>query len=121
MSGTTDIQSLADRVRNVLPPSHASEKPMFGGITFLVNGNMLCCVSRHGLMVRVGKEAEAEALARPHARPCLGAGRPMVGFILVEPKGIDREADLASWVAMARRYVESLPIKNKKPKRRRAS
>ena len=84
---------------------------MFGGITFLVNGNMLCSASRHGLMVRVGREAEPEALARPFARPCLGAGRRMAGFIMVEPRGIATDARLAEWVAMACGYVEALPRK----------
>jgi len=111
MSVKTDLHILAERVRGVLPDGYASEKRMFGGITFLVNGNMLCCASKRGLMVRVGKEAEPEALARPFAGPCLGAGRPMAGFIMVEPQGIVGDSDLANWVSLARVYVESLPPK----------
>jgi hypothetical protein len=84
---------------------------MFGGVTFLVSGNMLCCVSKNGLMVRVGKDAEETALSRPHAAPCLGTGRRMAGFILVQPAGIESDVDLRSWLSLARAYVEPLPVK----------
>jgi hypothetical protein len=94
---------------------------MFGGITFLLNGNMLCCASAKGLMVRVGAAAEAAALRSRHASPCLGAGRPMAGFIIVEPAGIAAESDLLRWLSVARAYVETLPPKvkvtRKTPKR----
>ena len=91
---------------------------MFGGITFLVNGNMLCCAARTGLMVRVGAASEAEALASPFARPCLGAGRRMAGFVMVEPEGIATSANLKAWLAMARSYVEALPPKKPAPRKR---
>ena len=107
---------LAERVRAVLPLGHASETRMFGGVTFLVHGNMLCCASKQGLMVRVGKEAEAAALSRPFAHPCTGAGRPMAGFIMVEPEGISERAALSQWVEMARAYVDQLPPKAPKRK-----
>ena len=68
---------LAARVEDALPAGLATQKRMFGGITFLVSGNMLCCATRTGLMVRVGAAAQAEALASPFWRPCLGAGRRM--------------------------------------------
>ncbi len=109
--GKADLHILAERVRSVLPPDYATEKRMFGGITFLVNGNMLCCVSKQGLMARVGKDAEPEALTRPFARPCLGTGRPMAGFIMVEHQGLVDDTSLANWVSLARAYVESLPPK----------
>ena len=62
-------------------------------------------------MVRVGVAAEAQALESPFARPCMGAGRKMPGFVMVEPGGLSNSADLKSWVAMARAYVETLPPK----------
>jgi TfoX/Sxy family transcriptional regulator of competence genes len=84
---------------------------MFGGITFLMNGNMLCCASKQGLMVRVGRDAEEAALSQPFARPCLGAGRRMAGFVMVEPVGITESTALARWLEMARAYVNRLPPK----------
>src|SRR6266702_2977125 len=84
-SNATDI--LADRVRDLLGNRPITAKRMFGGLTFLLSGNMLCCVSAKGLMARIGAAAEPAALAKPYAAPCLGSGRRMAGFILVEPPG----------------------------------
>jgi TfoX/Sxy family transcriptional regulator of competence genes len=106
-----DRKGLALRVEHCLPTGFATTKQMFGGLTFLHRGNMLCCVSRKGLMVRVGAKAEPEALASPFATRCLGAGRPMAGFIMVEAEGIKDDRDLTRWLVMARDYVEALPAK----------
>jgi hypothetical protein len=111
MKNHEGILILAERIRAALPANYASEKRMFGGITFLVNGNMLCCASKQGLMVRVGKEAEAAALSRPFARPCLGTGRRMAGFIMIEPAGIAEPTALSQWLDMARDYAGRLPPK----------
>lgn len=119
MKPQQDIHILAERIRVVLPTRRTTEMRMFGGITFLLDGNMLCCASKQGVMFRVGKDAEASALSRPFARPCLGTGRPMAGFILVEPAGIADTAMLAEWVDMARAYVDRLPPKTIKTKRLR--
>lgn len=113
------IEILAERVRDVLKDRPISTKRMFGGITFLLNGNMLCCASKNGLMIRVGAAAEEAALTKPHAARCLGAGRPMAGFILVGPSGITRDADLNDWVHRALAYVELLPPKKAKTALRR--
>jgi hypothetical protein len=102
---------LAGRIRAALPAGHVTEKRMFGGVTFLLNGNMLCCASKQGLMVRVGRDAEAAALSQPFARPCLGTGRQMAGFIMVERAGIPDGGMLSQWLDMARAYVERLPPK----------
>lgn len=109
--------TLADQIDAHLPAGFAQRKAMFGGITFMHRGNMLCCTSRKGLMVRVGAENEPTALMSPYASRCLGAGRPMAGFVLIEPNGLIRDADVVSWLAMARRYVESLPEKTSKRER----
>lgn len=111
MTGRQDVLILAERIRAQLAAERVSEKRMFGGITFLVNGNMLCCASRQGLMVRVGKEAEAAALSQPFAQPCLGTGRRMAGFIMVAPAGIAESTALSHWLEMARAYVSRLPPK----------
>ncbi len=105
--------ALAARVRGALAAETTTERRMFGGVAFLVGGNMLCCASGKGLMVRVGREREAEALARPHASLCLGTGRPMSGFIMVDPAGVATDAAVAGWLALARSYVDALPAKAK--------
>ena len=107
---------LADRIRAVLPDRHASEKRMFGGVTFLVKGNMLCCAFKQGLMLRVGKDAEAKALSEPSVRRLGNGRRKMPGFVFVEPDGIADEAALSHWIGMARAYVDRLPPKTAKKK-----
>lgn len=109
----SQAQHLVERVRTGLGDvgQKLTEKRMFGGTTFLLNGNMLCCVSKSGLMVRIGAEAEPDALARPFTQPCLGAGRRMAGFISVAFDGLATEPSLRSWLAMARNYVEPMPMK----------
>lgn len=87
------------------------ERRMFGGITMMMNGNMLCCVARQGLMVRVGAAAEATALARPSVQPCMGAGRRMAGFVMVDLDGLTTPQEVTSWLRLAHAYVKSLPPK----------
>ena len=108
---------LVERTRALIPDESVEQKKMFGGTCFMVNGNMLVCASKRGLMARVGKHQEAEALARPHASPCRPTGRPMPGFIRIEPEGVASDEDLKAWVDMARAYVCALPEKQAKPKR----
>ena len=75
-------EGLAQRVREVLAErSDLSERKMFGGLCFLVNGNMCCGVVRDELMVRVGPDAYDESLSLPHARKMDITGRPMKGFV----------------------------------------
>jgi TfoX N-terminal domain len=89
---------------------------MFGGVTFLVNGNMLCCAFEHGPMLRVGKDAEAKALSKPFARP-LSKTRKMSGFVFVEMEGLTAKAALSKWLRLASAYVDPLPPKAPKPRR----
>ena len=119
MRPVVETEILVDRVRHALKDRPITAKRMFGGLTFLLSGNMLCCVSEKGLMARVGAAAEHTALAKPHAAPCLGAGRRMAGFILVEPPGVASGSDLEDWLSLALAYVERLPPKKAKPARRR--
>ncbi len=105
-------ESLADRVREVLADqSGVTEKRMFGGLTFLVGGNMCCGVSGSDLMVRVGPKAYDEALARPHAREMDFTGKPLKGFVFVGPEGYASDADLRAWVRLGRELARSLPAK----------
>lgn len=106
--------NLEERIRALLIGLPISEKRMFGGITFLLNGNMLCCTSKKGLMVRIGKDAEPKALANPMTKRCDGAGHTMPGFISIELDGITQDNTLAGWLQMALTYVAALPPKTKK-------
>jgi len=87
------------------------EKKMFGGTGFLVNGNMACGVHKNDLIVRVGPEQYAWALAQPHTRPFDMTGRPMAGWILVEPPGCTTESALKAWVDLGLALALSLPGK----------
>lgn len=112
----SDIKHLLERVRRTLPDVEVAEKRMFGGVTLMLNGNMLCCVSSKGLMVRVGKDAEPQALQLPDARPCDGTGHKMPGFILIGLGGLSQDNNLEAAVNLALRYVAQLPPKVMQPK-----
>jgi len=86
------------------------EKKMFGGVCFLLRGNMLCGMGEDKFMFRVGKDQDAAALQRPGARPMDITGRAMRGFVWVDPKRCDARA-LKRWIAMAEDYVGALPAK----------
>jgi hypothetical protein len=113
-------QALAGRIRAAIGALEPVEKRMFGGVLFQINDHMLCCITKKGLMVRVGKEAEPEALKKPHTRPCDGTGRVMPGFVMVAPEGVADDVALADWLASARAYVSALPPKAPKAKPKRA-
>jgi len=113
---TLDVQSLLQRVRAVMPEVEVAEKRMFGGVTLMLNGNMLCCASKKGLMVRVGKEAEAKALKLPHTRPCDGTGHKMPGFVMIDPEGLNHDSELVAGVKMALSYVSAMPPKEQATK-----
>jgi TfoX/Sxy family transcriptional regulator of competence genes len=104
-------EALAARVRALLASrSDVGERKMFGGLTFLVAGNMCCGVQGDELIVRLDPEREDEALGRPHARPMDFTGRPMRGFVTVRPEGLDDER-LKQWVEDAVARAASLPPK----------
>lgn len=104
--------SLASRVREVLPDrADRTEKKMFGGLCFLLGGNMCCGITGDQLMLRVGPEAYESALARPHVREMDFTGRAMKGMVYVDAEGIAAEEDLADWVGLAVRFAGSLPAK----------
>ena len=84
---------------------------MFGGIAFMINGNMAVGVSGDELMVRVGREAHEEATSRPGARTFDMGARPMMGWVSVSPEGLDSEAAFNAWVDQGASYASSLPPK----------
>ncbi len=105
-------ETLADRIRHVLAGRDAvTERKMFGGIAFMVGGNMACGVIRDDLMVRVGPDAHDAAVAQPHARPMDFGHRPMRGMIYVDPDGTRSDADLGRWVNEGATLAGSLPAK----------
>lgn len=105
-------ESLAARVRDVLSDEFGVvEKKMFGGLAFMLRGNMCVGIVNDNLLVRVGKENHAAALALPHARVMDFTGRPMQGFIYVDPAGISSDDDLAVWVSRGVAYAGGLPAK----------
>ncbi|HWC09364.1 MAG TPA: TfoX/Sxy family protein [Solirubrobacterales bacterium] len=107
-------EALADRIRDALTRrAEVSEREMFGGIAFMLGGNMAVGVIGEDLMVRLGPDAE-RALAEPHVRPMDFTGKPMKTSIYVSPEGTASDADLASWVEAGADYAQSLPPKPKK-------
>ncbi len=101
-------EQLAARVRALLADrTDVTEQKMFGGLTFMVGGNMCCGVNGDELIVRLDPDRQDEALARPHARPMDLTGRPMRGFITVRPDGL-KGGRLNRWVQEAVARAESL-------------
>lgn len=112
-------RDLADRVRAVLPDgAPADERPMFGGLTFMLGGHMLCGVVKDTLMVRLGPDGADRALGQPHVRPMDFTGRPMKGMVFIDPAGLHGQA-LRQWVDAAVGYVRGLPPKQAAPSRKR--
>ena len=87
------------------------EKKLFGGVGFLVKGNMACGVHKDSLIVRIQPDATAAALKRPHTRPFDITGRPMQGWLLVAPEGCKSPQTLNRWVKEALAFAKSLPPK----------
>jgi TfoX/Sxy family transcriptional regulator of competence genes len=116
-------EQLAERVRaTITGQASVDERKMFGGLAFLVGGNMCCGIVKDELMVRVGPEQYAEALGLPHAREIDFSGRPMTGMVMVATPGFSSDQALADWVDRGLRFASSLPAKaSKAPKRRRAA
>jgi TfoX/Sxy family transcriptional regulator of competence genes len=107
---TVASDALGERLRPLLPG--LAEKRMFGGLGFMLNGNMLVGTTAKGaLLVRVDPAKMDEALARPGAHPMPMGPRVMSGFVAVDPGALPDAAAIADWIAHARAYVASLPPK----------
>lgn len=105
-------EGLVVRVRVVmLEAPEMIEKKMFGGVGFLVRGNMACGVNQDYLIVRVGREMYEEALRQPHAGVFDMTGRPMTGWVMVDPAGCAQEKDLRDWVRKGIDFALTLPPK----------
>ena len=105
-------EGLAQRIREVLGEQPGLvEKKMFGGIGFMVHGNMACGVHKDAFIVRVGPEKHEEALARPHTKPFDITGRAMKGWIMVTSDGYESDEALEDWVQQGLDFALSLPAK----------
>ncbi|MBI3209050.1 MAG: TfoX/Sxy family protein [Candidatus Solibacter usitatus] len=103
---------LADRVRSVLSGTNGvSERRMFGGLAFMVDGNMCCGIVKTDLMLRMNPEQVVAALRKKHTRAMDFTGRPMKSMLYVNAKGTDSDADLERWVRQSLNFVRTLPPK----------
>ena len=102
---------MVPRLRAALGRHAFTERKMFGGTCFMIDGNLLIGPSKRGLL-----DAHAVAAARPHARPMEMGGRSMEGYLHVAPEGTASEADLAFWLGLALAFVGTLPPKSKAAK-----
>jgi TfoX/Sxy family transcriptional regulator of competence genes len=106
-------EDLANRLRELLADEDAvTERKMFGGLAFLVRGNMSVSASRNGgLLVRIDPSDTDAALARPHVALMEMRGRTMDGWITVAPDALKTKRDLAAWVKRSLAFVKTLPAK----------
>ena len=88
-----------------------AQKKMFGGLVFLLRGNMLVCIWQQALIVRLGPEAAAAALRLPEVREFDVTGKPMKGWVLVTADGLETDRQLSDWIEQALRFVDPLPGK----------
>jgi len=103
---------LADRIRVVLPRGKRfEEKKMFGGVGYLLNGNMCVGIWKDSLIARLGPEQGEAALREPYVKEFDITGRPMKGWVMVLPEGIEEDDQLKDWVARASKFVAKLPKK----------
>jgi len=111
-------EQLVARVRAVLKRSRGTaERRMFGGVCFMLNGNMACGVVSTDLMVRVGPEKYDDALKQPHVREMDFTGRAMKGYIFVSAAGTKSDSSLNYWTKSGVAFVRALPPKPRKKKR----
>jgi TfoX/Sxy family transcriptional regulator of competence genes len=115
----TSDSDLVRRVRAHLAGPTLTERKMFGGVCFMLDGNMVAGTLRGELLVRVGKEGNDAALARPHTHQ-MEMGRPAPGYVMVTAAGTSADGDLKAWLDKAVAHVATLPPKKKKPAKRKA-
>jgi TfoX/Sxy family transcriptional regulator of competence genes len=110
-------EQIAHRIRKVLAEEVTDsevtikDRRMFGGLAIMVNGHMCCGLAGKDLVVRVTVCEYEEGLSQPHARPMDFTGRPMRGFVYVDPAGFSSDAQLRAWIRRGLLFVLSLPAK----------
>jgi TfoX/Sxy family transcriptional regulator of competence genes len=104
---------LAERIRMALSSRRdVVERKMFGGIAFMIRGHMSCGIVGPALMLRVDPDDEGRLLRLPHVRPMDFTGRPMRGFLYVDPPGVSTPAGLRAWIRRATAWAENQPVKS---------
>ncbi len=108
-------EELADRIRAlVADESDLTEQRMFGGLAFLVGGNMAVAASgQGGMMVRVDPAESDTIVAKTDARPMVMRGKPMQGWLRIDSKSLATKRQLTRWVTLGTTYARSLPAKRK--------
>ena len=107
-----DDEALIERIRAILKHRNGySEKKMFGGVAFMIGGNMCCGPWGDSLIVRLSKDDHEETQTEPHVRPMDITGKVMRGWALIEPAGIETDGQLKAWVRRAVKFAASLPAK----------
>ena len=107
-------QVLANRINQKLARQRGlKSKEMFGGICFLIDGNMCCGVIKDEMVIRADPNEADEVLSNSNAREFDFSGRAMKGWYYISSNGLKSEKDLAYWVGMSLKYVKSLPKKKK--------
>ena len=105
-------EGVAQRLRECFEgQSDIAEKKMFGGLAFMHSGNMCCGIVDDVLMARVGPHAYAAALERPHTRVMDFTGKPLKGFVYVDPPGFAEDGQLGEWIELCQAFTSSLPPK----------
>ena len=107
-------EALAQRIwQRLARRKNVEERKMFGGVGFLLHGNMLVGVWKDSLIVRVGPDEGDLALLEPHVREFDITGRAMKGWVLVGPEGVEDDEQLTDWIERAVKFVRALPAKEK--------
>jgi TfoX/Sxy family transcriptional regulator of competence genes len=104
-------EKLAERIRAELTGVPNVEKKMFGGVGFLIHGNMAVGVHKDDLIVRVDPEKHSKLLKKPHAKPFDITGKPMKGWLMVEPGGCKTKRQISVWVKEGAEFALRLPPK----------
>ena len=105
-------KNLAERIRKALARKKGiEEKKMFGGLGFLLNGNMLVGVWKNSMIVRLGPDGHEDALLEPHVKEFDITGKPMKGWVMVGPEGVQAEEQVKAWIQRAVKFVGKLPPK----------
>ncbi|HUF00259.1 MAG TPA: TfoX/Sxy family protein [Anaerolineales bacterium] len=102
---------LAERIRSQLDGVPFVEKKMFGGVGFLLNGNMACGVNKDNLIVRIDPEKQSTLLKKAHAKPFDLTGKPMKGWLVIEADGVKMDKQLSTWIKEGIEFALTLPHK----------
>ncbi len=114
-------EGLAERMRSLLGEDRkVTEEKMFGGVAYLLGGNMFVGIVKDDLMVRVGRGGHQAALEDPHARTMDFTGKPMIGYVFVAPRGTAEDSDLERWIGLGRSFAATLPAKEGGSKKKTA-